>query len=89
MTIEGNGRTLCEDNAQNSALQTRSGEAGLTKTGYTADEVVHIGDSYSADYLGARESGIRSILIDRKNKDPHDCEKATDLREILTMIIGR
>ena len=58
----------------------------LKKASCNADEVVHIGDSYSADYLGARKCGIRSVLIDRNGKDTHDCKKITDLRDILDLI---
>ena len=30
--------------------------------------IIHIGDSIKADYIGARKAGISSILIGRKNR---------------------
>lgn len=33
-------------------------------------QILHIGDSYENDYLGAINSGFQSILIDRKNSFP-------------------
>ena len=37
----------------------------LTKVGVSAEEVVHVGDTYEADIVGAKGVGIRPILIDR------------------------
>ena len=37
----------------------------LAKVGVSAAEVVHVGDTYEADIVGARNVGIRPILIDR------------------------
>ena len=37
----------------------------LAKVGVSAAEVVHVGDTYEADIVGARNAGIRPILIDR------------------------
>ena len=35
----------------------------------SAEEPVHVGDTYEADIIGAQGVGIRPILIDREN--PH------------------
>ena len=37
----------------------------LAAVGVSAEEVVHVGDTYEADVIGARNAGIRPILIDR------------------------
>ena len=37
----------------------------LAAVGVSAAEVVHVGDTYGADIVGARNVGIRSILLDR------------------------
>ena len=37
----------------------------VRRTGCSADEIIHIGDSYSSDVLGARGAGIDAVLIDR------------------------
>lgn len=33
-----------------------------------SDMIVHIGDDYEADYLGAERAGLKAILIDRANR---------------------
>lgn len=60
--------------------------AALQKAGCTADEAVHIGDSYTADYLGAQAVGLRCILLDRAGTDTHACEKAATLPAALAMV---
>ena len=37
----------------------------LAAVGVSAEEVVHVGDTYAADIVGARDVGIRPILLDR------------------------
>ena len=37
----------------------------LAAVGVSAAEVVHIGDTYAADIIGARDVGIRPVLLDR------------------------
>lgn len=44
----------------------------LEISGFRADEVVHIGDSYGSDVWGARAAGIRPILIDRKGDQSYE-----------------
>ena len=39
----------------------------LTAVGVSAEEAVHVGDTYGADIVGAQGVGIRPILIDRDN----------------------
>ncbi len=39
--------------------------AGLALAGVTADEAVHVGDSYAEDVLGARAAGIAPVLLVR------------------------
>ena len=39
----------------------------LEAVGVSTEEVVHVGDTYEADIIGARNAGIRPILIDRDN----------------------
>lgn len=36
----------------------------LAAVGLSAEEVVHVGDTYAADIVGARDVGIRPILLD-------------------------
>lgn len=37
----------------------------LAVVGVSAEEAVHVGDTYEADIIGAKNAGIRPILIDR------------------------
>lgn len=41
-------------------------EYTLNAVGVSAEETVHVGDTYEADIIGAQEVGIRPILIDRE-----------------------
>lgn len=40
----------------------------VSRLGTMHDKVIHIGDNYSDDYVGAIEAGIDSVLIDSGNK---------------------
>ena len=40
-------------------------EYALNAVGVSAEEAVHIGDSFEADIMGAHAAGIRAILLDR------------------------
>ncbi len=44
-------------------------EFALKRTGLSADEVVHIGDSLSSDIIGAATVGINAIWINRSNRE--------------------
>ena len=44
-------------------------ERALEVSGCRPEEVVHVGDSYDSDVMGARSAGIRTILLQRKG-DP-------------------
>lgn len=43
-------------------------EKALEISGCSADEVIHIGDSYTSDVQGAMAAGIRPILVQRKSE---------------------
>ena len=56
----------------------------LRRAGLSSEEVMHVGDSYYSDVLGAKNAGISAILVDRDGKDAHeDCQKASSLSDIL------
>ncbi len=46
----------------------RMWEYGLEKIGLKASKVIHVGDEYETDVLGAEKAGILPILIDRDNR---------------------
>ena len=41
-------------------------EYALSAVGVSAEETIHVGDSFEADIIGAQAIGIRAILLDRK-----------------------
>jgi len=50
-------------------------------------DAVHVGDSWTEDYLGARDAGLRAIWLNRLEADPPaPCEMVRDLREILPLL---
>lgn len=54
----------------------------LQKHQCSSEVVVHIGDSFKADYQGAKAAGIRGILIDRNEQEKSDLIKCTSLKEL-------
>ena len=39
----------------------------------TAERSVHVGDSFEADYLGARRAGLHAVLLQREGEPPTPC----------------
>ena len=65
------------------------GEA-LRVSGCTPGEVVHIGDSYDTDVVGARGVGIRSVLLLRGRTRQHDDVDAADgLEQALELVFPK
>ena len=60
-------------------------ESILKELGCERHEVLMIGDSYNADIVGARDFGIRSILVRRENNFKYNYY-ATDLLEAIKYI---
>jgi putative hydrolase of the HAD superfamily len=58
-------------------------EHALASTGGRKDSAVHVGDSYAADYQGARAAGLRGWLIDPAGEHPVPAEDR--LRNILEL----
>lgn len=55
----------------------------LKELGVSPSEAVHVGDLYEADIVGARNAGIRGILIDRDSTGSAlDCPRMATLAEI-------
>ena len=51
----------------------------LRRAGVTADEALHVGDSYEEDLCGAEKAGLSAILVDRKGRRPGALR---DLRDV-------
>jgi putative hydrolase of the HAD superfamily len=56
----------------------------LDKAGINADEAIYVGDQYKVDILGARNAGIKAIMIDRYNlfTGSPDFPRITSLSEL-------
>ncbi|UCD08075.1 MAG: HAD-IA family hydrolase [Dehalococcoidales bacterium] len=81
-------------------LIVTSGEAGsdkpqpeifllaLKKAGVESSEAVHVGDQYKIDAVGAKNAGIKPIIIDRDDMYPDitDCPRIRTLDGLFTYI---
>ncbi len=49
-----------------------------------ANQCLHVGDSFGSDYVGARNAGLKALLLDRdgENREISDAEKIPDLRAV-------
>jgi HAD superfamily hydrolase (TIGR01549 family) len=55
--------------------------------GVLPEETVHVGDLYDSDVVGARNSGIRPILLDREGgQKGADCARIESLEEVEGLI---
>jgi putative hydrolase of the HAD superfamily len=56
----------------------------LERAGLSASEVVHVGDQYHSDVIGARGAGIKPLLLDRNGfwEGIKDCIRIRSLEEI-------
>lgn len=59
----------------------------LRAAGVEPSESVHVGDIYEADVVGARNAGMRGVLVDRKGEARgYDCPTVNDLKQILEQV---
>lgn len=58
-------------------------EAILIETGYSNDQILHVGDNKVADYDGARRAGFRSVLLTNKIVLEAGLEHITRLSELV------
>lgn len=57
-------------------------QVALEQAGVAPSRVVHVGDTYQTDVLGARRAGIRGIMLDRHDGEHQDHEVIKSLREL-------
>jgi HAD superfamily hydrolase (TIGR01509 family) len=57
---------------------------GLKRAGVLPEETLYVGDQYQVDVVGARNAGIRGILLDRTDhyQEITDCTRIRTLSEI-------
>jgi FMN phosphatase YigB (HAD superfamily) len=57
------------------------------RTEVPCQEMVHVGNLYEIDYLGAESAGLTSVLIDRKGKyKDKRCRKISNLTQMLNLL---
>ena len=62
-------------------------EIALEKSGATRETTIHIGDLYYVDVMGARNAGLRGVLLDEADLRPDaDCPRVRSLGELVTKI---
>jgi putative hydrolase of the HAD superfamily len=62
-------------------------EQALAQMGLDAARVLHVGDSYRHDVLGARGTGLSAVLVDRSDgAGARDCPVIPDLRGVLSLL---
>jgi len=63
-------------------------ELALERSGADPERSLHVGDSPISDYDGAREAGIRAVLLDRWGRFPDFAgERVQDLRELPELLL--
>lgn len=61
-------------------------ETALAMAGAPADRVIHVGDDFEADVLGARGAGIEAVLLDRDERHPAERNAIRSLSELLRIL---
>jgi putative hydrolase of the HAD superfamily len=61
-------------------------ELALEQAGVEPSRVVHVGDTYATDVLGARRAGIRGIMLDHFNGEHEDHEVITSLSQLYPLL---
>jgi putative hydrolase of the HAD superfamily len=62
--------------------------SALELAGVPASQVLHVGDNYQQDVVGARQAGIYAVWLRRRGERTADCPVIGSLRELLTIIDG-
>ncbi len=62
-------------------------EIALDKSGARKETTIHVGDLYYVDVVGARNAGLRGVLLDEANLRPDaDCPRVQSLDELVGKI---
>ena len=64
--------------------------AALDRAGVAPSEAVHVGDQYTSDVVGARNVGIRPVLLDRYGTAEHhdDVPMVGSMEEVVALLGG-
>jgi putative hydrolase of the HAD superfamily len=62
-------------------------DIALARSGARKESTIHVGDLYYVDVVGARNAGLRAVLMDEANLRPDaDCPRVHSLDELVTAI---
>ena len=62
-------------------------QIALDRLGLAGPQVVHVGDMYQSDVLGARRAGLTPVLLDRYDLQPEvDCLRVRTLGEVAGLL---
>ena len=62
-------------------------EIALARSGARKDTTIHVGDLYYVDVVGARNAGLRGVLLDEADLRPDaDCPRVHSLQELVAQI---
>jgi HAD superfamily hydrolase (TIGR01509 family) len=62
-------------------------EIALTRSGARKETTIHVGDLYHVDVIGARNAGLRGVLLDEADLRPDaDCPRVVSLDELASRI---
>ena len=64
-------------------------DIALARSGATRATTIHVGDLYHVDVVGARNAGLRGVLLDEADLRPDaDCPRVRTLDELVTQIVA-
>lgn len=64
-------------------------EIALARSGARKETTIHVGDLYHVDVVGARNAGLRGVLLDEADLRPDaDCPRVRTLDELVARIAG-
>ncbi len=64
-------------------------DEAVRRVGVAHAEALHVGDSLTDDYLGARDAGLAALLLDRRRRARADVEAIDSLEEIPRRLVAR
>lgn len=53
------------------------------------ERCIHVGNSYEADYLGARRAGLHAVLLQREGEPPAPCPWIRSLEGLRDLLVPR
>ncbi len=62
-------------------------KTALARAGATPERTLMIGDSYEADYLGARNAGLHALLLCREGREPGPCPAIRSLEGLPDQLV--